>query len=75
MNRGTPGLPVPHHLPDSFKLTSIELVMPSSHLILCRRIFLLPPIPPSISLLLALKCLMVITCEDIEALLTLWKSY
>ena len=27
---------------------SIELVMPSSHLILCHRLFLLPPIPPSI---------------------------
>ena len=32
----------------SLKLTSIELVMPSSHLILCRPLFLLPPIPPSI---------------------------
>ena len=30
------------------KLTSIESVMPSSHLILCRLLFLLPPIPPSI---------------------------
>ena len=30
------------------KLTSIELVMPSSHLILCRPLLLLPPIPPSI---------------------------
>ena len=27
---------------------SIELVMPSSHLILCRPLHLLPPIPPSI---------------------------
>ena len=27
---------------------SIKLVMPSSHLILCRPLFLLPPIPPSI---------------------------
>ena len=27
---------------------SIESVMPSSHLILCRPLFLLPPIPPSI---------------------------
>ena len=34
----------------SLKLTSIELMMPSSHLILCRPLFLLPPIPPSISL-------------------------
>ena len=30
------------------KLTSIESVMPSSHLILCRPLLLLPPIPPSI---------------------------
>ena len=30
------------------KLTSIESVMPSSHLILSRPLFLLPPIPPSI---------------------------
>ena len=32
----------------SLKLMSIELVMPSSHLTLCRPLFLLPPIPPSI---------------------------
>ena len=30
------------------KLTSIELVLPSSHLILCGPLLLLPPIPPSI---------------------------
>ena len=30
------------------KLTSIESVMPSSHLILCRPLLLLPPTPPSI---------------------------
>ena len=30
------------------KLMSIELVIPSSHLILCRPLLLLPPIPPSI---------------------------
>ena len=30
------------------KLTSIESVMPSSHLILCRPLLLLPPIPPNI---------------------------
>ena len=33
----------------SLKLTSIESVMPSSHLILCRPLLLLPLIPPSIS--------------------------
>ena len=32
----------------SFKPTSIESVMPSSHLIICRPFFLVPPIPPSI---------------------------
>ena len=30
------------------RLTSIESVMPSSHLMLCRPLLLLPPIPPSI---------------------------
>ena len=32
----------------SLRLTSIELVMPSSHLILCHPLLLLPPVPPSI---------------------------
>ena len=32
----------------SLKLTSIESVMPSNHLILCHPLLLLPPIPPSI---------------------------
>ena len=34
----------------SLRLTSIGSVMPSSHLILCRPLLLLPPTPPSISL-------------------------
>ena len=34
----------------SLKLTSIKAMMPSSHLILCRPLLLLPQIPPSISL-------------------------
>ena len=46
MNRSTPGLPVHHQLPE-FTQTH-ESVMPSSHLILCRPLLLLPPIPPSI---------------------------
>ena len=33
------------------KLMSIESVMPPSHLILCRPLLLLPPIPPSIRVL------------------------
>ena len=48
MNRSTPGLPVHHQLPELLRLTSIKSVMPSSHLILCCPLFLLPPIPPSI---------------------------
>ena len=42
----------PHELQHSQslpKLMSIELVMPSSHLILCCPLVLLPPIPPSIA--------------------------
>ena len=47
MGCSTPGLPVHHQLPELLKLTSIESVVPSSHLILCHPL-LLPPIPPSI---------------------------
>ena len=43
-----PGLPVHHYHPETLRLTSIESVMPSSHLILCRPLLLLPPIPLSI---------------------------
>ena len=38
MNCSTPGLPVHHQLPESTKPMSIESVMPSNHLILCRTI-------------------------------------
>ena len=55
MDRSMPGLPVHYQLPEFtltrwmwFRLTSIESVMPCSHLILCRSLLLLPPIPPSI---------------------------
>ena len=48
MNHSTPGLPVHHQLPSSLKLMSVESVMASSHLILCRPLLLLPPIPPNI---------------------------
>ena len=46
MNCSTLGLPVHHQLPESTQ--TIELVMPSNHLILCRPLLLLPSIPPSI---------------------------
>jgi len=47
MSRSMPGLPVQHHS-RILKLISMDLVMPSSHLILCCPLLLLPPIPPSI---------------------------
>ena len=40
--------PCPSPTPRVLRLTSIESVMPSSHLILCHPLLLLPPIPPSI---------------------------
>ena len=48
MNRSMPGLPVHHQLSSPPKPMSIELVMPSNHLILCRPLLLLPSIFPSI---------------------------
>ena len=48
MNRSMPGPPVHHQSRSSLRLTSIESVMPSSHLILYHPLLLLPPIPPSI---------------------------
>ena len=47
VNCSTPGLPVHHQLPELTQTLSIKLVMPSSHLILCRPLLLLLPIPPS----------------------------
>ena len=43
-----PGFPVHHQLLGLLKLMSIELVMPSNHLILCRPILLPPSIFPSV---------------------------
>ena len=48
MNRSTPYLLVHHQLRSPPKPMSIESVMPSSHLILCRSLLLLPPVPSSI---------------------------
>ena len=47
MDCSTPGLPVPH-TQSLLKLMSIEAVMPSNHLILCRPLLLLPSVFPSI---------------------------
>ena len=48
MNRNTPGLPVHHNSQSPPKLMSIELVIPSNHLILCSPLLLLPSIFSSI---------------------------
>ena len=47
MNRSTPGLPVHPNSQSLPKPMCIKLVMPSSHLILCRPLLLLPSIFPS----------------------------
>ena len=44
-----PGFPVHHQLPELAKLMSIELVMPSNHLILCCPFLLLPSVFPTIT--------------------------
>ena len=50
MNCSMPGLPVHHQLPEFTQthVHQVESVMPSSYLILCRPLLLLPLIPPSI---------------------------
>ena len=75
--------PCPSPTPrSSLKLTSIELVMPSSHLILCHPLFLLPPIPPSIRVFsnestLRMKCqntgvILIQTVQDLHDINTAW---
>ena len=48
MDCSTPGLPVHHHSRCLLKLMFIESVMPSSHLIFCGPLLLLPSFFPSI---------------------------
>ena len=48
MDCSIPGFPVLHYLPRLLRLMSIESVMPSNRLILCRPLLLLPSIFPSI---------------------------
>ena len=43
MNHSTPGFPVHHQLQEFIQTQCIKLVMPSSHLILCHPLLLLPP--------------------------------
>ena len=48
MNCSTPGPPSITNSRSSLRFMSIESVIPSSHLILCRPLLLLPSVPPSI---------------------------
>ena len=48
MNRNMPGLPVHHQLPEFIQIHVHRVSDSSSHLIFCRPLLLLPPIPPSI---------------------------
>ena len=48
MHCSRPGFPFHHQLPEHAQLMSIELVMPSNHLILCRPLLLPPSIFPNI---------------------------
>ena len=48
MDCSTPGIPIHPNSQSLLKLMSIKSVMPSNHLILCRSLFLLPSIFPSI---------------------------
>ena len=53
MDYSTPGFPVHHHslsITSLLKLVTIELLMPSNHLILCHPLFLLPSITHSIEI-------------------------
>ena len=50
MDCSTPDLPVHHQLPNLLKLMSIQSVIPSNHLILCRPLLFLSSIFPSIRL-------------------------
>ena len=64
MHRSKPGLPVHHQRPEFTQLTSIESVMPSKHLILCRPLLLLPSIFPSIRVF-----------SNLSALRIRWRKY
>ena len=65
MNRSMPGLPVSITNSQSLpKPMSIELVMPSNHLILCHPLFLLPSIFPSIRVF-----------SNVSALRVRWPKY
>ena len=48
INHSTPGLPVHHQLPEFTQTHVHRMVIPSSHLIPCRPLLLLPPTPLSI---------------------------
>ena len=50
MDCNMPGFPVHHQLLEPAQVTSIELMMPSNHLILCHPLLLPPSVFPSIKI-------------------------
>ena len=64
MNHSMPRLPVHHQLLEFTQSMSIQLVMPSNHLIFCHLLLLLPSIFPSIRVFL-----------NESALLNMWPKY
>ena len=67
MDCSMPGFPVHHQGPYTrslLKLMSIELVMPSNHLTLCRPLLLLPSFFPSIRVFYFIILLSLIVCNQ-----------
>ena len=64
MDCSTPGIPVSHHPLEHAQLMSIELVIPSKHLILCLPLLLLPSVFPSTRVL-----------SNESALCIMWPKY
>ena len=77
MDCSTPGFPAISNSRSLLKLMSIELVMPSSHLILCHPLLLPPSIFPSIRTILkeSVLCLVMCYAKSLQSWLffaTLW---
>ena len=64
--------PCPSPSPGVHSNTSIESVMPSSHLILCRPLLLLPPIPPRIRVFSSESTLRIIALSTTKMRGPLW---
>ena len=63
MDYSTPGLPMPHYIPEFAQITFIELEILSNHFIPCCPLLLLPSIFPSIRVF-SNESALDIRCED-----------